>query len=285
MGKKAFRNSIRFRYNKGMIKRQWTDVEINGRVYLQLCYLNIDQLFPQTKEAIFDHAFSVMHKLTATQYHLHNYKHIEDEQQTFWIDAFKKDLNKREESFELIFELEAFLHQIKSSLDMLVKILDPIIGLGKVGTHTYGNKGEDIVKGLRGYKQHMTEDDALPVNHLIELIQSEKQSWLETIIKLLDRISHVKGLRDYHFEPARSPEGTIIAVPPKFEGIITSNTMDIIYANNVQYHQDFMVFALALKTPGFIPIPYQSRTPEKHEYAKYVKWAWGFKNPPKPPNG
>jgi hypothetical protein len=266
-----------------MIKRQWTDAEINGRIYLQLCHLHIDQLFPQTKEAIFEDAFSVMHKLTATQYHLQNYKRIEDEQRTYWIEAFKKDLNRREESFELIFELEAFLYQIKSSLDMLVKILDPIIGPGKVGTHTYEKKGEAIVKGLCGVKQHMTEEEALPVHNLIELIQSEKQSWLETVIKLRDRISHVRGLRDYHFEPARSSEGAIVAVPPKFEGIITSNTMDIIYANNVQYHQDFMVFALALKTHGFIPVLSQPSIPEKHEYEKYVKWAWGFKNPPKPP--
>ena len=136
-----------------MITKMWEDDEIGGRIYLQLCNLFVDQIVSDQKDSFFRHAFSVMHKLTATKYHLNNYEKIEQKQFQQARRKFKKNPNETRESFELIFELESFLYQVKSSLDMLIKLLEPIIGAGTVRTKTYSNKGEDLIKGLVQYKK------------------------------------------------------------------------------------------------------------------------------------
>ncbi len=60
-----------------MIVKLWDDEEIGGRIYLQLCNLFPEAFLSDQKDKFFFHAFSVMHKLTATKYHLDNYKRIE----------------------------------------------------------------------------------------------------------------------------------------------------------------------------------------------------------------
>lgn len=156
----------------------WDDDEISGRIYLQLC-----NLFPETflfdqKDKFLNHAFSVMHKLTATKYHRDNYKRIEKSQYEEAKRKFKKQAIETREAFELIFELEAFLYQVKSSLDMLIKLLIPIIGDGIVRTKTYSNKGDDLIKSLTQYKKKK-EVHIEMVDNLTNLVKVHKEGWLE----------------------------------------------------------------------------------------------------------
>jgi len=110
-----------------MIKELWDDPEICGRIYLQAVHLFANQLLADQWDVFFSHTSSVMHKLSATKYHLNNYCRIEEaEFQSLKTNPPSTD--KAFEAFELIFEIEAFLFQIKSSLDMLAKLLIPIIG-------------------------------------------------------------------------------------------------------------------------------------------------------------
>ena len=153
-----------------MITKMWNDDEINGRIYLQLFNLFANELLSDNKELFFKYASSCMHKLTATKYHLENYRNIEEKQFVEASELFKNDPSTTREAFELIFELEAFLFQIKSSLDILVKLLDPIIGNHRVKTKTFGDKGNNLIKGLRKYKKQNGTNE-VAVDNLINIIE------------------------------------------------------------------------------------------------------------------
>jgi hypothetical protein len=218
-----------------------------------------------------------MHKLTATKYHLDNYERLERQQYEQARRQFKRDPNSTREAFELIFELEAFLFQVKSSLDMLVKLLIPILGKDVVGTRTYKDEGNQLIKGLTRFKNR-PGSNADAINALIALIETNRDAWLRTVVQMRDELNHVKGLSDYRFIPVRSPNGDVGVQKPQFRGKETLDFMRFVYQKNLEYPQDFMVFALAVKAwPGLGVGPEdQARVQAvfKCEAAKYVKWCW-----------
>jgi hypothetical protein len=63
-----------------LLVKMWDDDEISGRIYLQFCNLFPEAFLSDQKDKFLNHAFSVMHKLTATKYHRDNYKRIEKSQ-------------------------------------------------------------------------------------------------------------------------------------------------------------------------------------------------------------
>ncbi len=260
----------------------WNDEEIGGRIYIQLCNLFPDPLLADQKEKFFSHAFSVMHKLTATKYHLDNYERTEKNQYEDARRKFKKNPNQTREAFELIFELEAFLFQIKSSLDMLIKLLIPIVGEGIVRTTTYSNEGDDLIKGLNQYKKK-TGVHIPMIDQLITLAETNKHGWLKATVDMRDELNHRQGLRDYKFLPVKLPSGEIIAKKPKFKDFNTLDMMKTIHSNNLIFQQDFMSIALAIKAgPAFILMqenPARVQGIFNHKSAKYVRWCWGLNLP------
>lgn len=258
----------------------YREPEIVGRIYLQLCNLFVEPILNKQKDLFFDHAFSVMHKLTATKYHLDNYIKIEKQQFEYSRRFFKEKMNQTREAFELIFELEAFLFQVKSSLDMLVKLMIPIVGNNVVHTQTFGNKGEKLIKGLTKYKRKK-DINVDAVDNLINLIKSDKDSWLEKVVTMRDELSHYKALRDYKFLPIKLPNGQIGVRKPAFKNMDTVKFMKIIFSNNIEFHQDFMAFALSIKAPPILQLIHQDTKSAidkfNHEAAKFIKWAWGIK--------
>jgi hypothetical protein len=261
-----------------MLTKLYENDEISGRIFGQICNLFIEPILSDQKVFFYDYAFAIMHKLNATKYHLNNYKRIEKEQYERALQAFKKKKFELREALELIFELEVFLYQIKSSLDMLIKLMIPIVGKDVVSTKTYGNKGEDLIKGLMQYKKKK-DVKVEAVDQLIELIRSDKDSWLEKVVSYRDELNHFKGLRNYQFEPLNLPNGEITVVKPSFKKINTVQFMTVAYTNNLEFHQDFLSCALEIKAPkGFILIPQDPEKAKKEfeDAGKYIKWAWGL---------
>jgi len=261
-----------------MIVKMWDDQEIGARIYLQACNLFVQQLFlKEQKDRFFSHAFAVMHKLSATKYHLENYRRIEAEQLEEANRQFAKDPSRTREAFELIFELEAFLFQVKSSLDMLVKLLRPILGEHVVKTHTYGNKGEDLIKGLKQYRKKRGVN-LEAVDRLIDLAEMHKEGWLQTTVELRDELSHIEGVRNYQYRPMKMNDGNIVAQKPRFRNFDTCETLEIIYQNNLIFHQDFMAFSLALLPPPGIVLGPKAESEVAAgfppEVAKYIRWCW-----------
>lgn len=261
-----------------MIVKMWEDQEIGARIYLQACNLFVGGLLlKEQKDRFFTHAFAVMHKLSATKYHLENYRSIEAEQLEEANRQFSKDPSRTREAFELIFELEAFLFQVKSSLDMLVKLLRPILGEHVVKTHTYGNKGEDLIKGLKQYRKKRGVN-VEAVNRLIGLAEMHKEGWLQRTVELRDELSHIEGVRNYQYRPMKTSDGRIVAQKPSFKNFETLETLEIIYQSNLIFHQDFMAFSLALLPPAGIVLGPKAESEVvagfPPEAAKYIRWCW-----------
>lgn len=262
-----------------IVTKMWDDDEINGRIYLQLCNLFTDVLLSDKKDLFFKHAMSCMHKLSATKFHLENYRRQEKHQYKEATKLFKKNQNTTREAFELIFEFEAFLFQIKSSLDILVKLMIPILGKGIIKTATFGKKGDDLIKGLEQYKKKK-DSNIEAAENIINILKYHKSNWLEKTIKFRDELNHYEALNDYKFMPRQLPTGEVIAEKPKFKGNNTLQYMDTVYSNNLILHQDFMVYSLSLIAPkAFILMPQDPKEAKKtynHKSAEYVKFCWGM---------
>jgi hypothetical protein len=263
------------------VKRLWADKEIAGRMYLQLVHLFPQPLLQDQKDRFLKHAFAAMHKLTAMKYHVDNYERIEEEQYKESLEIFQKSQTERREAFELIFELEAFLFQMKSSLDMLVKLLIPAIGPGLVKTHTYENAGNSLLKGLRQYAKGKKANKQA-VEHLCYVIEVHRDGWLEKAVALRDEINHIQGVNNYHFSPLTLSDGKVDAERPRFKGIETLEFIRLIYHNALVFHQDFMVYTLALKSPPvFVLAPQDPKSAEEMfpGYGQYIRFCWVLNTP------
>ena len=255
----------------------YNDVEIGGRIYAQFCHLFAEVLLSDQKDHFYQHALTVMHKLTATKYHFENYKKLEFEQYNHAKRQFKRNPHETREAIELIFEIEAFLFKVKSSLDMLVKLLRPILGDGVVKTKTYSNKGDDLINGLCQYKKSKNAN-AGAVDKLIRLVEDSKQTWIQKAVELRDELNHDKGLRDYKFIPQVLSNGDITVVRPRFKNMEAVNYLSTVYSSNLIFHQDFMAHSLALKAPQAIFLAEETpkNTIEMYgpKIGPYVKFCW-----------
>ena len=137
-------------------------------------------------------------KLSALRYHSKRFRtlqvsrlsEIESDENT--LKAIKRGVIICEK--EMVFEFEAFFFQLKSCLDMLVKLFAPIFGSKYGNVSTYGDKGKDVVTHLNQLKKNKK----LNLTHgrvdwLIELIQQVKDPWLKPLIALRDTISHYRS--------------------------------------------------------------------------------------------
>jgi hypothetical protein len=253
----------------------WDDDEIGGRIYLQACHLFTAGLAADQKSRVIQHAVSVLHKLTATKYHMNNYGRLELAQKAEWEARFKAepDFGLRE-AHELIAEVEAFLFQVKSSLDMLVKLLIPIVGTGTLKTHTYGNKGEDLEKGLKQFRRNGAAN-AWAVDALTDLVQRARQTWIETTVSMRDRFSHYAALTGLRFQPIEWPSGWIEARSPTLDGEEIWPKLRKIYQCNLEFQQDFMATALCLKSRGVklvLESPSAMESSWKSAGGRFIKW-------------
>ena len=222
-----------------------------------------------------------MHKLHAVKYHLRNYRRIEKEQYVRATREFKKNPQQTREAFELIFELDAFLVQVKSSLDMLSRLLTVVVGKGFI-TGTFGAKGNKLIKGLTQYRKKSGVKVAV-VDDLVSVIEEDRDSWLGSTVEFRDRLNHVAALQDYKFLPVRLSNGDIAVKKPAFEGCETVPRMDLIYQNNLEFHQDFVSLALSLRVPG---LDLAKQDPKESESlygppGRYIKFRWMFSTDPK----
>jgi hypothetical protein len=260
----------------------WTDPEINIRIYAQLCHLEFDQILPKPMfERFFRYAECVMHKLHATRYHAQAYAALEEAHHEQCAERFSAGDQSTYECFDLIFQLEAFLFQVKSSLDMLVKLMIPILGK-RVKTQTYAAKGDHLINGLQQYMKDKSAQSG-KVQEFIDMLQWAKTDWVERTVDIRDELNHHRGLTNYFFAPTTLPTGEVVPTKPKFKGLDTFEFMKDIFVRNLVFHQDFACLALSLVAPDrffLMPETRQEAVAEFGDYAFCIKWAWGFSQRP-----
>jgi hypothetical protein len=155
----------------------------------------IPNLKPETVDNVTIIVGIVGLKLSALRYHAKRFEQLQEQRkQEIENDESSRAIVRQGMVMaekEMIFEFEAFMFQIKSTLDMLVKLFVPVFGSKQADLSTYGKAGQKIVTHLRQLKRDKNKLLAHGrVDLLIELIEQAIDPWLKPLIALRDTVSH-----------------------------------------------------------------------------------------------
>lgn len=145
------------------------------------------------KQDFIRHVNDVDHKLHAVKYHLNNYEQAENVR----IKEFTKNCRPPAgvqvvtEEPKLIYEVEAFLFQTKSCLDVLSWVLKPVFAFTYC---SFGDNGDDIIKQL---KNNCPAGLVACGNRIITLIEGAQGAWLVELIKMRDEVTHYSRLKGF----------------------------------------------------------------------------------------
>lgn len=139
------------------------------------------------------------YKLGAVRYHCTKYvdirqkRLVEISDNKELLDLIKRGVVDCERDMD--YEFEAWLHQLKSSLDILVQLFNPVLGSKKSEPWTYGKSGNDVVKHLEQKKKNkklvaQLNLDLWKIDGLIQLISNARDGWVSSIVAWRDTISH-----------------------------------------------------------------------------------------------
>jgi hypothetical protein len=130
------------------------------------------------------------HKLSAIRYHSDNFKKEEDD----WIERYKTSIvggescNVVEDNPKIIYEVEAFLFQVKSCLDVLNQLIR--IAFKLPYGRTYRNGGEILIQNL---KDNCPKDLQSKRESIISVIESNKR-WILHTVEMRDEVTHDSDL-------------------------------------------------------------------------------------------
>jgi hypothetical protein len=139
-------------------------------------------------------------------------------------------------------EVEAFLLQAKSTLDLLCKTLEPILG---VKIRTFGDKGDAVVRLLRN---NVPDDRKARAAGLIRLIDGDQQ-WLRRTIALRDSIGHFRVLPSSGLRSQRVGDKVFVGEPVDENGTEFSKIVMVLYFNLLTFCEDFLALTLNLAMP------------------------------------
>jgi len=161
------------------------------------------------------------HKLYAVRYHLRIIQ-IEIEER---VEEFEKQYSAGSgvyleiENPRLVFETEAFLFQVKSSLDLLVQALGRVVPPLK-SMQTFKKRKIDGFEHAGG-----SVIVALTKNNFEELgkiFEDDREKWIQDLVLMRDTISHYRRLKGFHCfveEPYRGGGEVKIHYPTMPSGI------------------------------------------------------------------
>lgn len=159
---------------------------------------------------------------------------------------YEKNPHSRESAFDLLFEIEAFIFQTKSSLDIAVKIFN-ILFPGKFNLHTFHNKGADLVKKLTKLRTEFTEESTKreTIDNIISLINKDRGHWLDIVVKFRDTVSHYRTLPEFFYWIEEKDNNRILHVP-SFQNLPVFDFVKLIYQNCLEFIQDLLCLAVEL---------------------------------------
>ena len=245
------------------------DEEIQGRLYAQA----LEIFFPVASEPLKGQFISllmqVMVKLQSLKYHMGEYQKKEE----VHIQEVLKNIQQNQyvtiAALDLLYELESFLFQFKSSLDLSVKFID-ILFPGKFKVQTFGNKGNDLIKGLERFnKGNAVKKDT--VDSIITMIREDQETWLSQAVKLRDDIAHYKTFLHYHYNVNQSGDEYLVT-PPRVKGMTVLEYMNLVYQNCIEFLQDFMCLVIELHLPPVFCISSPSVIGVGEPLKKYIKF-------------
>lgn len=184
------------------------------------------------------------HKLHAVRYHLHTLKTEISER----VKEFEKSYSagsgiaQEMENPRLVYETEAFLFQVKSSLDLLAQTLGCVVPpINSV--HTFRSKRIDGVEQTGG-----TVISALLANGFEELgnlFESHRKTWIQELVDMRDTITHYSHLRHFHCfieEPYMGGGQVTIHYPTMPSGIRVDTYCQTVYDKLLDLYRSALAF-------------------------------------------
>jgi len=261
------------------------DLEIMGRLYYQARELLLSHGFDffQPKKEERDKFITVLLdvtiKISAMQYHLKNYSQHE----ALCIEQMKSkcgtDTYISLQAYELLFELEAFMFQMKSALDLSVKFLEALFPR-RFKTKTFGDLGEDLIKGLEKFKKDKNAKVDI-VDSIISMIRDDQKTWLKQAITLRTSLNHFKTIAGYNYQAKRFEDNWEIIVP-KFAGLNVFIYMETTYSNCLEFIQDFMCLSIGMFLPKGLTVGIVSEknfSSVGEPLNQYIKFGFGPTTP------
>lgn len=276
--------------------------EIDGRIYLQTRLLLPQGDYQESNSVLLFLAIDVQHKLRALLYHKENFINVEN---TVINQCMAKEENVRIPS-NLYFEFEAFLFQVKSVLDITIKILKDLFP-DRFKTNTFGDKGSKLIANLNKHKDYIEKDvrkkffDEKYINlyikyrgetidSLISMLGNDKIKWLDKVISMRDTISHYKGSGNcgevYRYSTVvQDGEELKSVIIPKILDFYPRQLLEIAYRNCIEFIQDFICLFIELWLPPmFFLIEASDTDPllitwrkRNLPAAKYIKYSLGIR--------
>ncbi len=172
------------------------------------------------------------HKLHAVRYHLHTLEQEIVER----VKEFEKSytagsgIAQELENPRLVYETEAFLFQVKSSLDILTQTLGCVVPPLR-STHTFRSKKVDGVEQAGG-----NVIDALLKNGfetMGNLFEAHRTKWIQELVEMRDTITHYSRLRHFHCfieEPYMGGNKVTIHYPTMPSGVRVDKYCQTIYS-------------------------------------------------------
>jgi len=155
--------------------------------------INTSSISAAVKKDLQERIRNVDHKLHAVRYHLNNYEQTENDR----IEEFRKNhkpptgVQMIDEEPRLIYEVEAFLFQVKSCLDMLSQVLEPVFNFGKC---LFGEEGDKVINRL---KRNCPTSLTPYADNIIKLIEDAQDEWMVELINMRDQITHYSNLEGF----------------------------------------------------------------------------------------
>jgi hypothetical protein len=173
------------------------------------------------------------HKLHAVRYHLHTLEReiVERVREFEKSHSAGSGIAQELENPRLVYETEAFLFQVKSSIDILTQTLGCVVPPLR-STHTFRSKKIDGMEQAGG-----NVIDALLKNGFEEignLFESHRTQWIQELVEMRDTITHYSRLRHFHCfieEPYMGGNKVTIHYPTMPSGVRVDNYCQAIYAN------------------------------------------------------
>lgn len=139
------------------------------------------------------HLNDIEHKLRGVRYHRDNLDRVEN----LAVERFRSKHTPpagtalEERAPEILFEVEGFLYQVKSSMDMLARLLTAA-GLRSIG-NSFGDHGDRVLKQL-----HSVPNSCLAeAKELRNLIESAQPIWIDQVVSFRDQIAHAGMLDEF----------------------------------------------------------------------------------------
>lgn len=145
--------------------------------------------------------------------------------------------------------IEEVLGQAKSTLDVTVKMFEPLLD---IKLHTYGENGDKVIKALQNNTPQENKDKIARIINVIELFKPYSQS----IIGLRTTTQHYKNIQMTPLIAVAGEKGSIEVYVPKTSPNQTAKEFsEIVYHNIFVFVRDLMIFSFAAKFySGIVPV-------------------------------